>query len=136
MDVFLHLFISFGLTFILLLFLFARSPAIRHRAPRFWQTEQAINRSFLTIAIALSVLIVVVFGIGKEIVDSLGWGRVELKDVCADLAGVWIGVYLVFQKVKKKFKRKRTVSFHSASHLRILPRNRPPKSDGSNERLD
>jgi len=68
--------------------------------------------------IAVSLVLAITFGIWKEWIDQLGFGRVEFSDFVADVLGVWVGVYLVIGRVRKEFKRRRRVSFHSKTAMR------------------
>lgn len=137
-DKFYHFFVSLGLAVFFAFLLMAKAPTLRHAAPRFWHSEQAIVKIFTTLVVAFSLILALTFGIWKEWIDELGFGNVEFTDFLADLAGVWLGVYLVIGRMKKEFKRRRKIRFHSQSNIRSKPVNlfRPPRTNAGEAEPD
>lgn len=123
MDIFYHFFVSLGLTVFFAFAFLAKAPSIRNLAPRLWHSEKNMLTAFITLVVIFSLVLAVTFGIWKEWLDGLGFGNVEFSDFLADLAGVWLGTYLVIGRVRREFTRRRKVSFRSQTTMRSVPVN-------------
>lgn len=121
-DIILHFGASFIITCSVLFLLLVNAPRIRHAAPRFWQSERQFRHMLFTLVFAVSISIAFLFGVGKEWLDGLGFGSVQLIDMIADLAGVWVGTYLMLRQIRTENKVRRTVTFRSRSNA---PQTRP-----------
>lgn len=142
MDIFLHFFVSLGLSTLLLLALSNRGMSRSPTASRFWGSSDRLRSMIYTTAILLSVLGALGFGIIKEWIDGLGYGDVELTDFLANLAGIWVGTWLVLHRIRKESTRRRIVRYsfntvnknrdpHEYLKLKILQARQSTDSDSA-----
>ena len=122
MDKFFHFLFSLGLTALVLAILLSYLPAMRNLPPRLWHADQQSRKGLITLFFALAILFGLTVGIWKEWADSFGWGNVEFLDVVADLAGIVLGIYLIFGLVRRSNRRRPKVVFRSSLRSSSRPR--------------
>lgn len=123
-DKLLHFIISFGFTSFLLLFFLVFLPVSKSVSPRFWESEKTFLTAIFTLILAIAFLLVITIGIGKEWLDSYGFGDVEFLDFAADFLGIVAGVTLVLRRVRRLYFKKRRISYQSTIQNSSIPLDR------------